>query len=81
LIGYISAVTKDILTNTDEKTRKERFESQNWEAIKDNLLYDIIMEYKCNFPDEPPAELPQDNGIRHEYGIRYEIDLIPGTKY
>lgn len=58
-----------------EKTRKERFESQNWEAIKDNPLYDIIMEYKCNFPDEPPAELPQDNGIRHE------IDLIPGSKY
>ncbi len=58
-----------------EKTRKERFESQNWEAIKDNPLHDIIMEYKCNFPDEPPAELPQDNGIRHE------VDLIPGTKY
>ena len=61
--------------DSGEKTRKERFESQNWEAIKDNPLYDIIMEYKCNFPDEPPAELPQDNGIRHE------IDLIPGTKY
>jgi hypothetical protein len=60
-------------SDSGEKTRKERFESQNWEAIKDNPLYDIIMEYKCNFPDEPPAELPQDNGIRHE------IDLIPGT--
>ena len=59
----------------NEQTRIERFESQNWEAIKVSPLYDIILEFKDNFPDEPPAELPQDNGIRHE------IDLIPGTKY
>ena len=62
-------------SDSSEQTRIERFESQSWESIKDNPLNDIIMEYKCNFPDEPPEELPQDNGIRHE------IDLIPGTKY
>jgi len=74
-VSFDSSSESSEKDDSSEQTRKERFESQNWEAIKDNPLYDIIMEYKCNFPDEPPAELPQDNGIRHE------IDLKPGTKY
>ena len=59
----------------DDKTRKERYESQTWESLKSNPVYDIIKEHKDVFPDEVPSELPVDRGIRHE------IDLEPGTKY
>ena len=59
----------------DDKTRKERYESQTWESLKSNPVYDIIKEHEDVFPDEVPSELPVDRGIRHE------IDLEPGTKY
>jgi hypothetical protein len=59
----------------DDKTRKERYESQTWESLQSNPVYDILKEHKDVFPDEVPSELPVDRGIRHE------IDLEPGTKY
>jgi len=59
----------------DDKTKKERFESQTWESLKTNPVYDVLLEYKDVFPDVVPSELPKDRGIRHE------IDLAPGTKY
>jgi hypothetical protein len=59
----------------DDKTRKERYESQTWESLKDNPVHEVLVEYADVFPDEVPSELPADRGFRHE------IDLVPGTKY
>ncbi|KAF1325288.1 Pol protein, partial [Globisporangium splendens] len=59
----------------DERTRKERFEEQSWDALKTNPVYGLVKEYADIFPDKVPDELPQDRGIRHE------IDVLPGTKY
>jgi hypothetical protein len=59
----------------DQRTKIERFESQSWEALKANPVYELALKYKCNFPEEVPSELPIDRGIKHE------IDLVPGTKY
>ncbi|KAF1313487.1 Pol protein, partial [Globisporangium splendens] len=59
----------------DEKTRKERFEEQSWDALKKNPVYALAREYEDIFPDKVPDELPFDRGIRHE------IDVLPGTKY
>ncbi|KAF1321798.1 reverse transcriptase, partial [Globisporangium splendens] len=59
----------------DEKTRKERFDEQSWDALKTNPVYGLVKEYADIFPDKVPDELPQDRGIRHE------IDVLPGTKY
>ena len=67
-----STMDVDVL---DDKTKKERFESQTWENLKTNPVYDVVLEYKDVFPDVVPSELPKDRGIRHE------IDLAPGTKY
>ena len=55
--------------------KKARFNSQSWEALKDNPAIDVLREYADVFPDEVPSTLPVDRGIRHE------IDLEPGTKY
>ncbi|POM73037.1 Hypothetical protein PHPALM_10156, partial [Phytophthora palmivora] len=57
------------------KTKKQRFEEQSWDSLKSSPFYKILREHKDVFPDEIPAELPQDKGIQHE------IDLVPGTKY
>jgi RNase H-like domain found in reverse transcriptase/Reverse transcriptase (RNA-dependent DNA polymerase)/Integrase zinc binding domain/Retroviral aspartyl protease/Chromo (CHRromatin Organisation MOdifier) domain len=59
----------------DDKTRKERFESQSWESLKSNPLYEVLWEFRDVFPEAVPCELPKDKGIRHE------IVLKPGTKY
>jgi len=59
----------------DERTRKERFDEQSWDALKTNPVYGLVKEYADIFPDKVPDELPQDRGIRHE------IDVLPGTKY
>ena len=67
-----SQMDMDVL---DDKTRKERYESQTWDSLKNNPVYDVLKEYQDVFPDEVPSELPLDRGIRHE------IDLEPGTKY
>ena len=67
-----STMDVDVL---DDKTKKERFESQTWESLQTNPVYDVLLEYKDVFPDVVPSELPKDRGIRHE------IDLAPGTKY
>ncbi|KAG3174618.1 hypothetical protein PC128_g17995 [Phytophthora cactorum] len=57
------------------KTKKERFDGQIWDSLKTSPFYDVLREQKDVLPDEIPAELPQDKGIKHE------IDLVPGTKY
>ncbi|KAF1327390.1 reverse transcriptase, partial [Globisporangium splendens] len=71
--GFVNtASSADVL---DEKTRKERFEEQSWDALKKNPVYALAREYEDIFPDKVPDELPFDRGIRHE------IDVLPGTKY
>ena len=67
-----SNMDEDVL---DEKTRKERYDSQSWESLKDNPVYPLIREYSDVFPEKPPECLPPDRGVQHE------IDLVPGTKY
>ncbi|KAH9116245.1 hypothetical protein LEN26_012902 [Aphanomyces euteiches] len=64
-----STMDKDVLDDADKQART------TWESLKTSPYYDILMEYKDVFPDEVPAALPSDKGIRHE------IDLVPGTKY
>ena len=54
--------------------KQERFNSQNWEEVKNNPSYPVLRKYKEVF-EEAPSRLPVDKGIRHE------IDLEPGTKY
>ena len=80
-ICWVSSIEDVMSTSTmdetvlDDKTKKERFESQTWEALRTNPVHDLLLEYRDVFPDEVPSELPKDRGIRHE------IDLVPGTKY
>jgi hypothetical protein len=71
-ISTVSAMEAEVL---DEKTRKERFEEQSWDALKTNPVYALAREFEDIFPDKVPDELPFDRGIRHE------IDVLPGTKY
>ncbi|KAF1326182.1 Pol protein, partial [Globisporangium splendens] len=71
-VNTASGADADVL---DEKTRKERFEEQSWDALKKNPVYALAREYEDIFPDKVPDELPFDRGIRHE------IDVLPGTKY
>ncbi|KAF1327440.1 reverse transcriptase, partial [Globisporangium splendens] len=71
-INTVSATEAEVF---DEKTRKERFEEQSWDALKKNPVYELVKEYEDIFPDKVPDELPFDRGVRHE------IDIIPGTKY
>ena len=71
-VGTTSTMDPDVL---DDRTRKERYESQSWEALKSNPCYPVLREYADVFPDTVPPTLPADRGIRHE------IDLAPGTKY
>ncbi|KAF1324759.1 reverse transcriptase, partial [Globisporangium splendens] len=71
-INTVSASEAEVF---DEKTRKERFEEQSWDALKTNPVYELVKEYEDIFPDKVPDELPFDRGIRHE------IDILPGTKY
>ncbi|KAF1328976.1 reverse transcriptase, partial [Globisporangium splendens] len=67
-----SVMDTDVL---DETTKKERFQAQGWESLKDSPFYGLLKEYEDVFPEEVPSRLPTDKGVRHE------IDLKPGTKY
>ncbi|KAF1314578.1 reverse transcriptase, partial [Globisporangium splendens] len=71
-INTVSATEAEVF---DEKTRKEKFEEQSWDALKTNPVYELVKEYEDIFPDKVPDELPFDRGVRHE------IDILPGTKY
>jgi len=55
--------------------KQQHFESQTWESLKTNPLYQDLQEYSDIFLDQPPSELPKDRGFRHE------IELTPGTGY
>ncbi|KAF1332102.1 reverse transcriptase, partial [Globisporangium splendens] len=67
-----SVMDTDVL---DEPTKKERFQAQGWESLKDSPFYGLLKEYEDIFPEEVPSRLPTDKRVRHE------IDLKPGTKY
>uniref|UniRef100_A0AAV1UF83 Reverse transcriptase n=2 Tax=Peronospora matthiolae TaxID=2874970 RepID=A0AAV1UF83_9STRA len=56
----------------DEKTRIERYDSQSWESLKRNHLYEDLVEFKDVFPETIPCELPKDKGIRHEEELKLE---------
>ncbi|KAF1315473.1 Pol protein, partial [Globisporangium splendens] len=74
----VDEVADDVINTAevfDEKTRKERFDEQSWDALKTNPVYELVKEYEDIFPDKVPDELPFDRGVRHE------IDILPGTKY
>ncbi|KAF1325110.1 reverse transcriptase, partial [Globisporangium splendens] len=78
ICAIVDEVADDVINTAevlDEKTRKERFDEQSWDALKTNPVYGLVKEYADIFPDKVPDELPQDRGIRHE------IDVLPGTKY
>jgi hypothetical protein len=68
-----SSVLDEAVLN--EKTKIERFDSQGWDSLKSSPFYGLLKEFEDVFPEEVPAELPTDKGVRHE------IDLVPGTKY
>ncbi|KAG3043183.1 hypothetical protein PC121_g22715 [Phytophthora cactorum] len=70
-----AASTTESEDTLSAKTKKERFDKQSWDSLKTSTFYDVLREQKDVLPDEIPAELPQDKGIKHE------IDLVPGTKY
>ncbi|KAG3204054.1 hypothetical protein PC129_g22644 [Phytophthora cactorum] len=70
-----AASTTESEATLSAKTKKERFDGQNWDSPSESPFYDVLREHKDVLPDEIPAELPQDKGIQHE------IDLVPGTKY
>ncbi|KAG3129504.1 hypothetical protein PI124_g24005 [Phytophthora idaei] len=71
---HAASTTESVLT-LSAKTKKERFDGQDWGSLKASPFYDVLREHKDVLPDAIPAELPQDKGIQHE------IDLVPGTKY
>ncbi|KAF1321583.1 reverse transcriptase, partial [Globisporangium splendens] len=73
--GFVDTASSADADVLDEKTRKERFEEQSWDALKKNPVYALAREYEDIFPGKVPDELPFDRGIRHE------IDVLPGTKY
>ena len=76
VVLQVEPTTVDVAAATvDTDSKKARFNSQNWEKLKDNPAYSVLREYQDVFPDEVPSRLPVDKGIRHE------IDLEPGTKY
>ncbi|KAF1328373.1 reverse transcriptase, partial [Globisporangium splendens] len=78
ICAIVDEVADDVINTAevlDERTRKERFDEQSWDALKTNPVYGLAKEYADIFPDKVPDELPQDRGIRHE------IDVLPGTKY
>ncbi|KAG2765115.1 hypothetical protein PC116_g26358 [Phytophthora cactorum] len=70
-----AASTTESEDTLSTKTKKERFDGQNWDSPSASPFYDVLREHKDVLPDEIPAEAPQDKGIQHE------IDLVPGTKY
>ncbi|KAG2883524.1 hypothetical protein PC115_g21577 [Phytophthora cactorum] len=70
-----AASTTESEDTLSAKTKKERFDGQIWDSPEASPFYDVLREQKDVLPDEIPAELPQDKGIKHE------IDLVPGTKY
>ncbi|KAF0721678.1 hypothetical protein Ae201684P_019662 [Aphanomyces euteiches] len=46
-----------------------------WERLRASPFYPLVKEYEDIFPEEVPAKLPKDKGMRHE------IDLTPDTKW
>ncbi|KAF0687534.1 Aste57867_20725 [Aphanomyces stellatus] len=48
---------------------------QTWKDLQNNPDNDLIKEFEDVFPEEVPAMLLKDKGVRHV------IDLVPGTKY
>nr|CAI72306.1 putative polyprotein [Phytophthora infestans] len=60
-----------------KSAREERFAAQSWESLREsgNPVYETVREYADVFSDKILAELPADQGVRHE------IDLAPGSKY
>ncbi|KAF1331706.1 reverse transcriptase, partial [Globisporangium splendens] len=73
--GFVNTASSADADVLDKKTRKERFEEQSWDALKEDPVYALAREFEDIFPDKVPDELPFDRGIRHE------IDVLPGTKY
>ncbi|TDH71666.1 hypothetical protein CCR75_006501 [Bremia lactucae] len=59
----------------EDKTRIERYETQSWDTLKGNAVYELALEFKDILPDKVPEELQVHRGVHHE------IDLSPGTKY
>ena len=57
--------------------REERFVTQSWEelAASNNPALALTHEFADVFPDKIPAVIPAGRGVR------YEIDLVPGSKY
>ncbi|KAF1327712.1 reverse transcriptase, partial [Globisporangium splendens] len=77
ICAIVDEVADDVINTAevlDEKTRKERFDEQSWDALKTNPVYGLVKEYADIFPDKVPDELPQDRGIRHE--IDEQVDAI-----
>ncbi|KAE9025728.1 hypothetical protein PR001_g12347 [Phytophthora rubi] len=60
-----------------KSVREARFAAQSWQALQDsnNPVYSLAREFEDIFPENIPAELPAERGVRHE------IDLMPGSKY
>ncbi|KAE9027959.1 hypothetical protein PR001_g11839 [Phytophthora rubi] len=60
-----------------KSVRKARFAPQSWQALQDSNdpVYSLAREFEDIFPEQIPAELPAERGVRHE------IDLVPGSKY
>ncbi|KAH9131642.1 hypothetical protein AeRB84_021712, partial [Aphanomyces euteiches] len=49
--------------------------SRVWDRLRSSPFYSLVKEYEDIFPEEVPARLPKDKGMRHE------IDLTPDTKW
>ncbi|KAH9104560.1 hypothetical protein AeMF1_019386, partial [Aphanomyces euteiches] len=49
--------------------------SRVWDRLRSSPFYSLVKEYEDIFPEEVPARLPKDKGVRHE------IDLTPDTKW
>ncbi|KAF1319498.1 Pol protein, partial [Globisporangium splendens] len=54
-----SVMDTDVL---GEPTKKERFQAQGWESLKDSPFYGLLKEYEDVFPEEVPSRLPTDKG-------------------
>ncbi|KAF1325989.1 hypothetical protein FI667_g8834, partial [Globisporangium splendens] len=61
--GFVNTASSADADVLDEKTWKERFEEQSWDALKKNPVYALAREYEDIFPDKVPGELPFDRGI------------------
>ncbi|GMF62255.1 unnamed protein product [Phytophthora fragariaefolia] len=73
--GELKQLVTEGANALNTKSKKERFDEQNWDLLMSSPIYEDLREYKDVLPDDIPAELPQDKGVQHE------IDLVPETKY